>query len=348
MIRDAEWDQHIASSPEGTFYHTRIWSRILAATFPSLKDASRWLEIEGSPVALSLYVWNRLGGLLSTRHSSFPFLYGGPISSRIGGRDILMRVLQDLARGRQSLVLIPSPFAPHGAAVLDSAAPEDHPAAQPDSIAQADHSKAASEPIALPGAVRLTEDATHILQLPSTFEDFWEKTLTTSKRNDVRRLTKKGVTLRCGGSAGEIAAVYDFYNQSFVRWGGPPRFVYPEALYRHMVELGEGHVRLYLAHFNEKIIGGAFVVRWNGHVHYHAGYFDHEARSLRPNVLLQERIIRDAIKDRFRDYDFLPSGGNKGVETFKESFGGKRTIFCRYEYRAPFHRLIDRFGKARA
>jgi hypothetical protein len=299
----------LALFPEATFYHTRIWARILSAAYPGLQDESRWIESAGERAALPMQTWRRLRGLLATRHSSFPFLYGGPVPRRIGERDMLAESLADLGRGRRSLVCVSNPFAP-----------------------------GACEP---GGEIAVTQDATHLLTLPPHHEEFWDNVLTTAKRNDVRRLTKKGVTIRLGGSGEETATVYGFYRRSFERWGGAPQHVYPEALYRAMIELGEGNVRLYLAEFEGRIIGGTFLVRWNGHAHYHAGYFDHEARALRPNVLLQERIIRDAIDDGVRDYDFLPSGGNRGVEEFKESFGGKRMGIERYEYRAPLHRLVD-------
>jgi hypothetical protein len=318
---DHAWDAFLAGHPESTFYHTRIWARILAGAFPGIEDASRWIDIGTARAALPLHGWRRLGGILTTRHSSFPFLYGGPIPRRAGGCDLLPEILADLARGGSSLLLVSNPF---GIPAPDEVPP---PAA-------------ACE---VPPGVSVERDSTHILCLPERFEAFWDDVLTTAKRNDVRRLAKKGVAIRTGTGTEEISALYRFYRQSFGRWGGRPGFVYPEDLYRAMIELGEGNVRLYLAEHEGRIVGGAFIVRWNGHVHYHAGYFDHGARSLRPNVLLQEKIIRDAIEDGYRDYDFLPSGGNAGVESFKEGFGGVRVPIERYHYRAPLHRLLARF-----
>lgn len=302
-----EWDKHLLQFPEATFYQTRIWAAILAAAYPGLQDESRWIDCAGGRAAVPVQTWNRLGGLLATRHSSFPFLYGGPIPRRIDDRDLFAEVIAELSRGRKSLFCVSNPFAPG--------------------------------PVDPPEQVEVTPDATHLLHLPDRYEEYWDNVLTTAKRNDVRRLTKKGVSIRMGGTTGEIATVYQFYRKSFDRWGGAPRNVYPESLYQAMVEHGKGCVRLYLAEHEEKIIGGSFIIRWNGHAHYHAGYFDHEARSLRANVLLQERIIRDAITDGLNDYDFLPSGGNKGVETFKESFGGVRNQIERYVYRSPLHRI---------
>ena len=310
------WDAHIAGFPETTFYHTRVWAEILLRAFPGLRDESYWLETEGGRAAVPLFTWRRLGGLLTTRHSSFPFLYGGPVPRRLAQRDLLTELLARQGQGGASLVVVTNPFAPGEAKPLPS--------------------------------VSVTEDATHLLRLPSDYERFWDHVLTTSKRNDVRRCTRKGVIIRTGRSEEEVATLYRFYRESFARWGARPKLVYPEALYQAMIHLGGENVRLYIAEHEGKIIGGAFVPRWNEHVHYHAGYFDHAARALRPNVLIQERIIRDAIAERFCDYDFLPSGGNRGVETFKEGFGGVRTLIRRYEYRSPTHRWIDRLRRRHA
>ncbi len=304
-----EWDDHLARHPEATFYHTRMWARIVTGSFHSLRDESRWVETPEGRAAFPFFAWRRLGGLLTTRQSSFPFLYGGPVPRLIGGRDLMRHVLEENAKGGASLVIVSNPFAAGTAIRVDAIARE--------------------------------SDSTHILHLPSRYEDYAERTLTSGKRNDIRRLAKHGVTVRLGGTGEEIAAVYALYRKSFARWGGTPGFVYPEAFYRAIIDLGEGYVRLYLAEHKGKIAGGAFVVRWNGHVHYHAGYFDHDARALRPNVLIQERVIRDAIQDRFRDYDFLPSRGNKGVEEFKESFGGVRRSIVRYVYQAPLNRAAS-------
>jgi hypothetical protein len=305
----ADWDDHLLRYPEATFYHSRIWARIVKAAFPVLRDESRWLNGSARNAALPLFAWRRLGGLLTTRHSSFPFLYGGPVPRFAEGRDRMRDAADEIRRGATSLVIVSSPFSSGEGATADGIARE--------------------------------MDSTHILRLPANYEEYWDGVLTPAKRNDVRRLAKQGVAVRLGGTVDEIATIYGFYRRSFARWGGTPGFVYPEAVYRAMVDLGEGHVRLYLAEHEGRIAGGAFVVRWNGHVHYHAGYFDHEARSLRPNVLIQERVIQDAIADGFHDYDFLPSGGNRGVEEFKESFGGVRTPIERYVYQAPLHRALS-------
>lgn len=303
MIDDQRYEALLKGAPEATLYHTRRWAEIMTRTFPRLRDESTILRApDGSAAALPLFAWRRAAGLLTTRHSSFPFVYGGPVPATpatwLAAREYLR------TRGG-SHVLIGNPF---GAA--------------------------------LPGAPM--GDTTHILTLPATPEVYWDEVLTSRKRNDIRRLTKKGVTIERSSADADVRAFYALYEKRMATWSVRPNLIFPIALYRIQLECAPDAVRLYIVRFEGRVIGGTFVCRHNGIVHYQAGYFDHDARNLRPNVLVQERIIRDAIEEGQRLYDMLPSAGLASVEEFKESFGGVRTPFPRWEARGALHRLAGR------
>jgi hypothetical protein len=268
-----------------------------------------------------LFRWRRLGGLLATRHSSFPFLYGGPIPARPAAYGVL---LTRLARGRDALVVIGNPFA--GPTVCGAVDLAHAPGGRP---------------------LRPVPETTHLLTLPRSVEEFWERVLSSRKRNDIRRLTQKGVTVELSRDAEDAARVYELYRRRMATWSQRPGLIYPAAFYPAMLERGGDAVRLYVARFEGRVIGGAFITRWNGIAHYNAGYFDDDARALRPNVLIQERVIRDAIADGYHTYDMLPSAGLRPVEEFKESFGGVRTSFPRWEQLGPLHRLVRGLRRGR-
>lgn len=319
---DSRFEAILANRPEATFFHTRAWARIVTAAFPQIEDCSTILRVEGEPYAVPLFRWRRLGGLLATRHSSFPFLYGGPIPARAVAFGAL---LERLARGRDALVVIGNPFAgpmTGAAAALPTAAAGDR----------------------LPAVA----ETTHVLALPRSIEAFWEQVLTSRKRNDIRRLTQKGVTVELARDTAAAGQVYALYRRRMSTWAQRPGFVYPPRFYPAMLEHGGDAVRLYVARFEGRVIGGAFITRWNGIAHYNAGYFDDDARALRPNVLIQERIIRDAIADGYHTYDMLPSAGLRPVEEFKESFGGVRTSFPRWERLGAWHRLAHGLRRGRS
>ncbi|MCC7142680.1 MAG: GNAT family N-acetyltransferase [Candidatus Eisenbacteria bacterium] len=307
------WDDALSAHDEATLFHTRCWARFVTGIFPRLEDRSREIEHRGMTRHLPLFAWRRAGGLLTTLHSSFPFLYGGPIPA--AGIEAT-----DAARlaglGGHSLRWTTNPFA----------APEaSHPAEAPN------------------GRVERTPDATHLLELPATEAQYWDEVLSTGKRNDVRRLGKKGVVIEESRAPEDVDAVYALYLASFARWGGRPRFVYPPEFYRGLVsELG-GVTRFTVARHEGRLLGGAFTLRAFDKVHYLAGYFDPEERTLRPNVLLQIESIQAAIRAGARWYDFLPSGGHASVEEFKEGLGGQRVQFEIWETRGALHALLERF-----
>lgn len=307
-----EYDTLLAGRAEATFFHTRAWARIVTQAFPALQDCSRIAVRDGERFALPLFRWRRLGGLLRTTHSSFPFLYGGPIPATQRGWEAFW---EHVARLGASFTVLGNPFAP------------------------ADGTQAAAAPAAT------GPETTHLLRLPPSVEQYWSEVLTSRKRNDIRRLTRKGVAIERSRDPADIAAVYALYRRRMESWDRRPGLVYPLALYRAMVAAGSDAVRLYIARFEGRLIGGTFVVRHNGIVHYNAGYFDDGARRLRPNVLIQERIIRDAIEAGYRCYDFLPSAGLENVAAFKESFGGVATAFPRWEQVGRTQRWVRHLRK---
>lgn len=309
-----EWDSQMAGHAESTFFHTEAWAGIVSAAFPQSRPA--YARIGPAPgILLPVFEWRRARGLLTTAHSSFPFLYGGPVPARLpDGSSATPLALRHLEGRRCSYRMTGNPFA-------ETADPPGAPAGQ--------------------------LDHTHILALPDDEEAYWDM-LTPAKRNDVRRLSKKGVAIEESRSAADIDDVYRHYRASFERWGGAPRFVHPAGFYHALVELGGPNVRFTVARSGATVIGGAFVVRWNGRAHYLAGYFDHEQRRLRANVLLQVDSIRSAVRDGLREYDFLPSGGHTGVEEFKKGLGGVARAFAITERRRGAHRLFDALARMRS
>lgn len=373
---EERYEAALADAGGATFYHSRAWARIVTASFPAVEDHSALLRTRSGLHAVPLFCWKRAAGLLRTLHSSFPFLYGGPIPST---PEAWAAVAERLSSGSASARLMGNPFTPGAPGVrARNGGPEDSPdrtstasrsagdadddgddgdtaassasrsAGGDDDTAASSASKGAGDgtvpPRSLPWPRSLHQHAetTHLLDLPDSTDTYWEKRLTTQKRNDIRRLTRKGVTVETTTADDDVRQVYDFYQRRMASWSQRPGIIYPLRLYQEMMSTGGEAVRLYAARFEGRLIGGTFVCRAHGVVHYHAGYFDDEAKRLRPNVLVQERIIRDAIEEGFRRYDFLPSAGIASVEKFKESFGGVRARFPYWIRLGWPHRLAGR------
>jgi hypothetical protein len=334
--RDDEsgWDAFVAAHPAGTIFHSRTWARIVLAAFPGLRDASLVTSIDGTAGVLPVFTWSRAGGLLRTLHSSFPFVYGGPVPARdAGGADLAPRLLARLGRPLCSWRITGNPFIAASRENLDPLAADPGPATP------ADLAPGAEDRSLPPPGFTVREDATHLMALPDTEEAYWDGVLTTAQRNDWRRLARKGVTVEETRAERDADAVYGLYRASFAHWGGEPRFVHPRGFYRALLAHGGDAVRLTVVRHEGRLAGGCFVLRWNGKAHYLAGYFDREARALRPAALLQVESILRAIRDGYRWYDFLPSGGHLPVEEFKAGLGGRRAPFPVWTRRGGLHRL---------
>ena len=358
---EANWDAFVAAHPEGTIFHTRTWARIVLAAFPRLRDASLIVPGDGTPCILPLFIWSRAGGLLRTLHSSFPFAYGGSVPARDGaGADPACRFLSRLRYPLCSWRVTGNPFVgtsradtplsrraeatPPLAAVTSRSQPASNSLSRPTGTSPSPPEdivppRPETVPAPPPGFMA-EEDTTHLLALPDTEEAYWDGLLTTAQRNDWRRLVKKGVTVEETRDRRDADAVYELYRASFAHWGGEPRFVYPLSFYRAILAHGGEAVRLTVVRHEGRLAGGCFVLRWNGKAHYLAGYFDREARALRPAALLQIESILRAIRDGYRWYDFLPSGGHASVEDFKASLGGQSTPFPIWTRRGGLHRFV--------
>ncbi len=310
---ETAWDAFVAAHPEGTIFHTRAWARIVRAGFPRLNDVSRIVQLEAIPGVLPLFLWSRAGGLFRTLHSSFPFTYGGPVPAiDEAGEDLGRPLLPRLRHSFCSWRVTGNPFA-------EIRRPEaDRPP---------------------PPGFTAEKDATHLLALPETEAAYWDGVLTTAQRNDWRRLAKKGVRVEETHRPQDIDAIYDLYRASFPAWGGAPRFAHPRGFYRALLAHGGDAVRITVVRHEGRLAGGSVVLRWGGKAHYLAGYFDRSARALRPATLLQIESVLCAIRDGYRWYDFLPSGGHASVEEFKAGLGGQRTPFPVWTRRGGLHRL---------
>jgi hypothetical protein len=317
---ETSWDAFVAAHPEGTIFHTRTWARIVLASFPRLRDTSLVATADGTPCVLPLFTWSRAGGLFRTLHSSFPFAYGGPVPARDdAGADLAYHLLPRLHHPLCSWRVTGNPF-------VDTNPINTSP------------SRAEVDP-APPRGFAAEEEGTHLLALPDSEEAYWDGVLSTAQRNDWRRMAKKGVTVEETRAVSDADELYELYRTSFSHWGGRPPFAHPPGFYPALLTHGGDAVRLTVVRHQGKLAGGCFVLRWNGKAHYLAGYFDREARALRPAALLQIESILCAIRDGYRWYDFLPSGGHASVAAFKESFGGQHIPLAAWTRRGGLHRL---------
>lgn len=164
-------------------------------------------------------------------------------------------------------------------------------------------------------------------------------------RYNIRVAIKKNVEVKICGKE----AVDDFY-RIMIETGARDQFmIRPAQYFTNMLDnLGED-VRLYMAYHEGEAIAGTICAKFGDKVWYLYGASSNAHRNLMPNYLLQWQMIRWAIENHCRIYDFKGISGDLsednhlyGLYRFKSGFNATFTEFVG-EYRYIFHPLAFRF-----
>ncbi|MGN0294533.1 MAG: lipid II:glycine glycyltransferase FemX, partial [Lachnospiraceae bacterium] len=165
-------------------------------------------------------------------------------------------------------------------------------------------------------------------------------------RYNIRLAKKKGVTVKICGKE----AVPDFY-KIMVETGARDQFmIRPEQYFADMLDNLGDMCRLYMAYSAEgEPIAGTIACHVYDKVWYMYGASSNSHRNLMPNYLLQWEMIRWAVEEKCRIYDFRGISGDKsednhlyGLYRFKSGFNAEFTEFVG-EYRYVFRPLAYRF-----
>ena len=110
-----------------------------------------------------------------------------------------------------------------------------------------------------------------------------------------------------------------------------------------------GMIKLYLASYKNRIIGGAIILFFKKSLFYKSGAMDKLGYQLSAMNAIQWRVISDAIDAGFLSYNLVGgtpdrSSSNYGISHFKMGLGAKLVQFYRYtaRERGIFTRLATR------
>jgi peptidoglycan pentaglycine glycine transferase (the first glycine) len=126
----------------------------------------------------------------------------------------------------------------------------------------------------------------------------------------------------------------------------------PKAYFQKLLECMGDSARLYIARYEGRAIAGSLAVHYGDKVWYLYGASSNEHRNLMPNYLLQTEMIKWAVEEGCRLYDFRGVPGDVGKDhplyglvRFKRGFGGEYTEFIgefEYRYMPAVERLMSR------
>ena len=161
-------------------------------------------------------------------------------------------------------------------------------------------------------------------------------------RYNIRLAERKGVEIKIEGK--EAASEF---SRLMLETGVRDGFVVRNREYfENMLDnLGE-HARLYMAYSNGVAIAGTLAIYYGDKVWYLYGASSNEHRNLMPNYLLQWSMIKWAVENGCRIYDFRGVSGDLsednplyGLYRFKKGFGGDFTEFVG-EFELVFNPLV--------
>jgi Acetyltransferase (GNAT) domain len=162
---------------------------------------------------------------------------------------------------------------------------------------------------------------THVLSLPSSYDEWFTACLRANCRNMIRKAIKCGVKVTTSKTETDLVGYYQLYLTSAERWGTKKQRLLPLDYFRSLVQLS--HVRLYLALHEDKPMGGVIALHCPKYSFYYRAAMDKSFAKFNPMYLLMDRLIADSISEQKQFVNMGSSNGIREVEVFKENFGAR-------------------------
>ena len=306
------WEQVVNECDYATFFHTPAWAQLITSVFPEFQIETRGFGLDDGTVAIVPLVASvERNGVFSGDQSIYPGGYGGAVARRplrqVEIDQIFLRLLDSRAA---HIHVMGNPFSEY----------------------------------VLPECYERSGQFTQRLDLDLGFEAILK-----NYSDGLRRYTKKAAEQ--GIRAEPTEALHDFedyyrvYEEALERWGDKVLITFPHRLFEEIQRRRLRQVRLWVARSGSEVMAGVIVLCHKRCVIvWHAAMRARYAES-RANCLVYSEAIRDACQQRYRWFDFSPSGGVEGVVGFKQRFGAVRVPFCSYRWqdnrlRQAYHRAV--------
>ncbi len=156
--------------------------------------------------------------------------------------------------------------------------------------------------------------------LPLQADDTQQFSLLDSNvKRKIRKCGLNGITIKTG-KIELLHHFYEIYSRNMHRLGSP---ALPKRWFSALLsQYSNGEVRLWCAYYNNKPVGTAFMLEYNGF--YEACWVStlHEYNKLYTSYSLYWEMIRHAAEQKGRHFSFGRSTSGSGVHRFKQQWGG--------------------------
>ena len=290
------WEDVAGRSSSATFFHTPLWSSLMEKTF-SCVDITKGFIFENGTRVVFPFVRYKQGifhGFLNDYISGLLYVYGGPISDKSLDKQQYNEIIEyiDHTFKKYSRILI-----------------RGNPYCKP------------IETFGYRGVI----DCSHLVELYKygKEEDLFRIYDKRGRRHIQREISSGRLSITKSISSSEYEKLYQLYRKSFRYWGRKIMTNYPLALFQNLYKIRSNHIEFWTVYYKNKMIGGEFFLLWNNNCMEFCPYFDRDYSRFHARRFLLHNIFVRYKEKGIRYFDFLQSGGTKGVEDFKRSMGGQ-------------------------
>lgn len=305
----AEWDAAWKADPAATYSMSREWAELWSSiSSGTLAPAASLVSFsDGQRGVLPLVVSRQYKGLLHGWQACAAGGYGAPLSAAQFTADHHRLLLAQLLSLRD-VSWMTSPIDDASAVYAIDGAELQH---------------------------------THLLSLHGPMTEIlkrWSK----GARAATKQARRAGVSVRQANTAQDWRSYFDVYQDSLRRWGDRATSNHPWAVFERLSGADAGHVRLWLAELDGRVIAGALCLYAQRHVSYWHGAALEAHFDARPVNALMLTAIEHAVAAGYRWFDFGLSGGHEGVAAFKRGFGAEAVPCHVVSRQSASSRLIKR------
>ncbi|NTV99758.1 MAG: GNAT family N-acetyltransferase [Oscillochloris sp.] len=188
----------------------------------------------------------------------------------------------------------------------------------------------------------IVSEIAYAIDLDADFDTIFAR-FSRSRRTAYRSGIKKGVKIRLAISLDEYRAYFHNYRDAVDRWGEDESYGYQWDLFEQIYQLSQIYpeqIKLWLIIINEQIVGGRLFVYWNQQASLWNGTAHRDFLDYHAIPVADIEILRDALAQGYRYYDFNTSSLDEGVMVYKQRFGAVSFPVNAWYYENPLYRPI--------
>jgi hypothetical protein len=294
-LQQPEWDRWLADRPDGCFFHTCAWARVLHETYGH--QPVYFSRIEGGGLQSLLPVMEVSSPVTGRRGVSLPFTdYCPPLTGSAKESEQLYAAA--MAHGREG---------------------------------NWRYFECRSRDGDWTGASPSLFFYGHVIDLGRSVDALF-KGLEGAVRRGVRKAESSGLAVEFSATRDAMRVFYRLHCGTRRRHGVPPQPVrFFENISRYVLEPGHGFVGL--ARMGDRPVAGAVFFHHGREAIYKFGASDYGYQQLRPNNLLMwEAMKRYAAQGCLALHLGRTSLANEGLRRFKQGFGSHEERLCYYRY----------------